>query len=110
MRIYLNIISKMKKFLILFFIFINRLEEENDNLRKQRNSFGDERDDLMKIVQRRDNEIQRYQDDVSNLTNQLDAISKSKCEALIKVEECESKQMSLEFKYVNLKYIFLFLS
>ena len=52
----------------------------------------------MKIVQRRDIEIQRYQEDISNLTNQLDAISKTKCEALIKVEECESKQMSLEFK------------
>jgi nucleoprotein TPR len=76
----------------------NRLEEESIDFRRQRDSVIDERDSLQKMVDRRNTELQRMQDDVKILNTQLKAAIDAKCEAIAKYEAVQSLEVSLEYK------------
>lgn len=50
------------------------------------------------MVERRDNELRRLQEDISSLTVQLQAAVTSKCEALANSDEVQSQKLALDFK------------
>lgn len=77
---------------------LNRLEQENIDFRRQRDSAIDERDSLQKMVDRRNTELQHMQDDVRMLNSQLKAAIDAKCEAIAKYEGVQSLEVSLEYK------------
>lgn len=66
--------------------------------RKDRNGVIDERDSLSKMVQRRNFEVERLEDDVKELKKQLQSAINQKCEALSKYQEVQHKEVNLEFK------------
>lgn len=77
---------------------VQRYETETAEYRKERNEAVDERDSLLKMVERRNIEVERLQGDVLALENQLQGAINSKCEALSKIDEVNSKEQSLDFK------------
>jgi nucleoprotein TPR len=68
------------------------------DFRRQRDTAVDERDSLQKMVDRRNTELRRMQDDVTMLNSQLKAAIDAKCEAIAKYEGVQSLQVSLEYK------------
>jgi nucleoprotein TPR len=76
----------------------NRLEQETTDFRRQRDSAIDERDSLQKMVDRRNTELQRMQEDVKMLNSQLKAAIDAKCEAIAKYEGVQSRQLALDYK------------
>lgn len=68
------------------------------NYRKDRNGVEDERDSLMKMVERRNFEVERLESDVKSLKQQLQSAINSKCEALSKYDEIQHKEVNIEFK------------
>lgn len=68
------------------------------NYRKDRNGVEDERDSLMKMVERRNFEVERLESDVKSLKKQLQSAINSKCEALSKYDEVQHKEVNIEFK------------
>lgn len=81
---------------------INRLEKENVELRKQRDSASDERDVLQLQIERRDSDLERLRIEVNSLGSQLQAAVTAKCQALSQMEEIRSLEMTLDFKFVYL--------
>lgn len=79
---------------------IYRLEKENFELRKQRDSACDERDGLQMQVERRDSDLERLRIEVNSLGSQLQAAVTAKCQALSQMEEIRSLEMTLDFKFV----------
>ncbi|XP_023716827.1 nucleoprotein TPR isoform X2 [Cryptotermes secundus] len=77
---------------------VQRLEQENIDFRRQRDSAVDERDSLQKMVDRRNTELQHMQDDVRMLNSQLKSAIDAKCEAIAKYEGVQSLEVSLEYK------------
>lgn len=80
------------------FVAINRLEQESIDFRRQRDSAIDERDSLQKMVDRRNTELQRMQEDVKMLNTQLKDAINTKCEAIAKYEGVQSQQVTLDYK------------
>ena len=76
----------------------NRLEAEAAEFRHQRNLAVDERDEHLKMLQRRNNEIERLQADLSTLTKQLEGAVSAKCEALAQADEVASMKLRLEYR------------
>ncbi|XP_044260460.1 nucleoprotein TPR isoform X2 [Tribolium madens] len=76
----------------------NRLEAEAAEFRHQRNMAIDERDEHLKMLQRRDSEIERLQADLSTLTKQLEGAVNAKCEALAQADEVASMKLRLEYR------------
>ena len=74
------------------------MEQENVEFRRQRDNAVDECDNLQKMVNRRNTELQRLQDDMKALNFQLRAAIDTKCEAIAKYEGVQSQQVSLDFK------------
>lgn len=66
--------------------------------RRERNEAVNERDTLLNAVERRTLEVGRLQADVVALEQKLKAANVTKCEALAKLEEIQSKEFSLDFK------------
>lgn len=60
----------------------------------------DERNEALEMVERRNNEVRRLQEDLATLGSQLQAAVQSKCEALANADEVDSLKLSLEYKYV----------
>lgn len=77
---------------------VKKCETETTEYRKERNDAIDERDSLHKMVDRRNIEVERLQADVMALENQLQQSINSKCEALAKIDEIQSKEVSLDYK------------
>lgn len=77
---------------------IKRNETEMLEYRKDRNGVVDERDSLIKMVQRRNFEVERLEDDVKELKKQLQSAINQKCEALSKYDEIQHKEVTLDFK------------
>lgn len=77
---------------------VNKYENETSEYRKERNEAVDERDSLLKMIERRNIEVERLQSDILTLESQLNAAINTKCEALAKVDEIQSKEVSLEYK------------
>ncbi|KAL1392866.1 hypothetical protein pipiens_012159 [Culex pipiens pipiens] len=66
--------------------------------RRERNEAVNERDTLLNSVERRTLEVGRLQADVVALEQKLKVANVTKCEALAKLEEIQSKEFSLDFK------------
>ncbi|KOX78183.1 Nucleoprotein TPR [Melipona quadrifasciata] len=82
---------------------IKRLEKENVDLRRHRDTVVDERDTLQLQVERRDTEIERMHTELSSLGTQLQNAVAAKCQALTETEEIRSRDMTLEFKEKRLE-------
>ena len=77
---------------------LKRNEAELLEYRKDRHGVVDERDSLMKMVERRNFEVERLEDDIKSLKQQLQAAVNAKCEALSKYDEIQHKESTIEFK------------
>ncbi|XP_058823922.1 nucleoprotein TPR-like isoform X2 [Topomyia yanbarensis] len=66
--------------------------------RRERNEAVNERDTLLNAVERKTLEVERLQADVIGLEQKLKSANITKCEALAKLEEIQSKEFSLDFK------------
>ncbi|XP_066254200.1 nucleoprotein TPR isoform X1 [Euwallacea similis] len=75
----------------------NQLEAEAAEYRHQRNLAVDERDETVKMIQRRNAQIESLQLDIETLTKQLQDAVSTKCEALAKAEEVASMRITLEY-------------
>lgn len=76
----------------------NKLEAETADFRHQRNLAVDERDELAKMVDRRNAELERLQLDIDMLSKQLESAVSAKCEALAQSEEVASMKLTIEYK------------
>ncbi|KAJ8713492.1 hypothetical protein PYW07_013862 [Mythimna separata] len=77
---------------------ITRLENEIISLKSSRDAAVDERNDLTRILQRRDTEIERLTSSEAALAQQLRAAIDAKCEALALNDEIQSKELSLQYR------------
>lgn len=80
---------------------LKRHETEILEYRKDRHGVVDERDSLMKMVERRNFEVERLEADIKSLKQQLQSAINSKCEALSKYDEIQHKEINIEFKVCN---------
>ncbi|XP_074025813.1 nuclear basket protein megator isoform X2 [Leptinotarsa decemlineata] len=76
----------------------NVLEAETAEYRHQRNLALDERDEHLKMIQRRNSEVERLQSDINSLTKQLETAVNAKCEALAQADEVASMKITLEYR------------
>ncbi|XP_018575772.1 nucleoprotein TPR isoform X3 [Anoplophora glabripennis] len=76
----------------------NKLEAETAEYRHQRNLAVDERDEHLKMIQRRNGEVERLQLEINTLTKQLESAVNSKCEALAQADEVASMKIRLEYR------------
>ncbi|CAK1556263.1 unnamed protein product [Leptosia nina] len=77
---------------------VSRLENEVISIKSARDAAVDERNDLTRILQRRDTEIERLTANEVSLSQQLKAAIDSKCEALALNDEIQSKELSLQYR------------
>jgi chromosome segregation ATPase len=77
---------------------LKRNEAELIGYRKDRHGAIDERDSLMKMVERRNFEVERLEDDIKSLKQQLQGAINAKCEALSKYDEIQHKEANIDFK------------
>lgn len=76
----------------------NKYENELSSIRRDKNSIIDERDSLLKAIERQNSELERLHQELRACQGQLKAAINTKCEALARVDEIESKEASLDFK------------
>ncbi|XP_068618609.1 nucleoprotein TPR-like isoform X2 [Battus philenor] len=74
------------------------LENEIISLKSARDAAIDERNDLTRILERRDAEIERLIANETSISQQLRAAIDSKCEALALNDEIQSKELSLQYR------------
>ncbi|XP_053606301.1 nucleoprotein TPR [Plodia interpunctella] len=77
---------------------IGRLENEIISLKSSRDAAIDERNDLTRILQRRDAEIERLTANETSISQQLRSAIDAKCEALALNDEIQSKELSLQYR------------
>ncbi|XP_028165635.1 nucleoprotein TPR isoform X1 [Ostrinia furnacalis] len=77
---------------------ISRLENEAISFKSARDAAVDERNDLTRILQRRDVEIERLTANEVSISQQLRAAIDAKCEALALNDEIQSKELSLQYR------------
>ncbi|RVE41975.1 hypothetical protein evm_013384 [Chilo suppressalis] len=77
---------------------ITCLENEIVSLKSSRDAAVDERNDLTRILQRRDVEIERLTASEESNSQQLRAAINAKCEALALNDEIQSKELSLQYR------------
>lgn len=85
----------------------SRLEAEMAQFRNQRNMAIDERDSLQRMVERRDGELQRLQEEMEQLKGQLEAAISAKCQLLAQADEVESMKLTIEYRQKRF-VVFLF--
>ncbi|XP_023303718.2 nucleoprotein TPR [Lucilia cuprina] len=73
-------------------------ERELSTLRNEKKAIADDRDHLLKVIERQNSELERLQQDLKAYQQQLKAAITAKCEALARVDEIESKEVALDFK------------
>lgn len=76
----------------------NKLEIEGTEFRHQRNIATDERDESLKMMERRNSEVDRLKAELETLTKQLETAITTKCEALAQVDEVASMKITLEYR------------
>ncbi|CAH1106510.1 unnamed protein product [Psylliodes chrysocephalus] len=81
----------------------NTLEAETADYRHQRNLAIDERDEQIKMMNRRNSEIERLQSDLNTITKQLGEAINAKCEAIASSEEVASMKMNIEYREKRLE-------
>ncbi|CAD6998549.1 unnamed protein product [Ceratitis capitata] len=67
-------------------------------LRNEKNSIAEERDSLLKLIERQKSELDRLQEEIHSYQQQLKNAITAKCEAIARVDEIESQKVSLDFK------------
>ncbi|KAH8299523.1 hypothetical protein KR044_002301 [Drosophila immigrans] len=67
-------------------------------LRKEKGVFVDERDSLLKVIERQNGELERLKQDLMTYQQQLKAAITAKCEAIARLDEVQSKEVSLDIK------------
>ncbi|XP_071454346.1 nucleoprotein TPR isoform X2 [Hetaerina americana] len=72
-----------------------RLSGENASLARKQTAYSEEREDLLRRLERRDLEIERLNADNKSLSDQLLAASAAKCEALAHADQIEAKESEL---------------
>lgn len=77
---------------------ITRLENEIISIKSSRDAAVDERNDLTRILQRRDTEIERLIANETALSLQLRAAIDTKCEALAQNDDIQSKELALQYR------------
>lgn len=82
---------------------VKRLDAELVGYRKDRNEVIDERDSLMKRVERQNFEVERLESDIKALKQQVTSAINSKCEALSKYDEIQHKEANIDFKVSSIK-------
>lgn len=95
-----NIVNKIKESQIPIVTYHSRLEQENTELRKHKDSLCDENNLLHSRIERKDSELERLKTEITCLGSQLQAAISAKCQVLAEMEEVRSRDMSLDFKYV----------
>ncbi|XP_011168945.1 nucleoprotein TPR [Solenopsis invicta] len=82
---------------------VKRLEKENGELRRQRDTATDEANALQLQVERRDTEIERMRTELSSYSSQLQTAIAAKCQTLAETEEIRSREMTLDYKEKRLE-------
>lgn len=77
---------------------LKRNDTELLEYRKDRHGLADERDSLLKMVERRNFEVERLEEDTKALKQQLQAAINAKCETLSKYDEIQHKESAIAFK------------
>lgn len=77
---------------------VKQNDADTARFRRERNEAVNERDTLLNAVERKTLEVDRLQADVIGLEQKLKAANVTRCEALAKLEEIQSKEFSLDFK------------
>ncbi|XP_030388618.1 nucleoprotein TPR isoform X1 [Scaptodrosophila lebanonensis] len=68
------------------------------SLRKEKNAVVEERDSLLKVIERQNSEIERLKNDLHTYQQQLSSAITAKCEAIARVDEVQSKEVALDIK------------
>lgn len=82
----------------IFNVNFFRLKTDNSNLKRDKDTFAKDLEEYREVSDRRRSEIEALHTDCKRLTEQLSEANASKCEALIKFEEVESKEIALKHK------------
>ncbi|XP_065084646.1 nucleoprotein TPR isoform X2 [Ochlerotatus camptorhynchus] len=77
---------------------VKQNDADTARFRRERNEAVNERDTLLNAVERKTLEVERLQADALALEQKLKVANVTKCEALTKLEEIQSKEFSLDFK------------
>lgn len=79
-------------------LLIQSLEEVCATLKRDKEAFAVNKDDLSSLLSRRNDDVDRLTAELKVLTDQLLYANKEKSEAMIKSEELNSKQLALDYK------------
>ena len=77
---------------------LSQVTSDRDDLKRQVFTAKAERDDISSLADRRQAEVERLSGDIRSLTDQLGKAQAAKTEALVRMEEIESKEVQLEHK------------
>ena len=77
---------------------LSQVNAERDDLKRQVFTAKAERDDIASLAERRQSEMDRLSNDIKSLTDDLSRAQAAKTEALVRMEEIESKEVQLEHK------------
>ncbi|XP_014207653.1 nucleoprotein TPR [Copidosoma floridanum] len=77
---------------------IKRLEKDNLELRRQKDSTNEENYSLHLQVQQKNSELERLKTEITALSSQLESAIIAKCQALAIAEEVKSQEISLDFR------------
>ena len=77
---------------------MSEVNSERDDLKRQVFTSKAERDDIASLAERRQAEVERLAGDLRNMTEQLNKAQAAKTEALVRMEEIESREVQLDHK------------
>lgn len=77
---------------------LQKYTNELNDSRNHRKIVTDERDSLLRLVERKTSELERLQYELQMSQSQVKAAIEAKCEAVIKYDSVRSKEISLEMK------------
>ena len=77
---------------------LSQVNSERDDLKRQVFTSKAARDDIASLADRRQAEVERLASDIRNLTEQLSRAQAAKTEALVRMEEIESREVQLDHK------------
>lgn len=81
-----------------------KYETEASDCRREKNEAVDERDSLLKMLDRRNVEVERLQADIKTYKQQLQSAINSKCDVLARIDEIQSKKVTLDFKEKRIEH------
>ena len=77
---------------------LSEVNSERDDLKRQVFTSKAERDDIASLAERRQAEVERLAGDLRSMTEQLNKAQAAKTEALVRMEEIESREVQLDHK------------